>query len=341
MECLKYIQLEHQRWDEYIAKIEGSTFSYTSVKINFDVEYSLFLKENESMILLEDNQPIAAVILYIEEYNGTYSVSWSKGYVPLPVIHQGLTYKQQEKIMKKSLEYIEKIAGEYGCQSILLRFDPLVNPANTSKLYNYNVLLKEQYQDKSTLTQMIDLRQEEKILRSEIRKGHKSDIKRGRCQITFYDKDNITESIIEEYKRIYELDAGKVTRNSEMYMHYYNFVKAGEGLVALANCEGENVAVLIATLYKDTAYYSSYAELTEQLQGKPAGHQLQWNTILELKQRGIAFYEIGEQVFGEYPRGSEEAKLVNISAFKRGFGGYTTAMFRGEKIFGKNEKRVK
>lgn len=331
MEYLKYTQMENSQWDEYIQQIEGSTFGYTSVKINFDMEYSLFRKANESVIFLVDRKPVAAVIVYVEEVNGVYRIGWAGTDQPVPVIHQGVSYKQQEKYMQEALQYIEKTAEAYNCESIHLRFDPLTNPENTSKLYNYNCLRKEGYQDTSTLSQMIDLRQEESALRSDIRKGHKSDIKRGNYQITFYDKESIMPKVIEEYKRIYELDAGKVTRNSEMYYHYYRFVKAGEGIVALAGNGEENVAVLIATFYKDTAYYSSYAELTDKLSGIPVGHQLQWSTMLELKRRGIRFYEIGEQVYGNYEKGSEEAKLVNISNFKRGFGGYTVAMFRGIK----------
>lgn len=332
MEIKYYDELTSEQWDNYVEQVKGSTFSYVSKKIEFDVDYSQYMLSNESAIFLVDKKPVSVVIAYVEKTNESENIiGWSGGYAPIPMICQSLDYKVQEKYMERSLEYIETVALEYGCKKILLRFDPLSNPESWCKLYNYNVLIKKCYVDKSSLTQMIDLSLEENELKSMIRKGHKSNIKRGKYQIEFYDNTNMKQEVIEEYKRIYELDAGKVTRNSQMYQHYYNFVKDGKGIVALAKKDGENVAVLIATFYKGTAYYSSYAEMTEELDGIPVGHQLQWNTMLELKRRKIHYYEIGEQVFGNYEKGSEEAKLVNISNFKHGFGGYTLPFFRGIK----------
>ena len=172
------------------------------------------------------------------------------------------------------------------------------------------------------------------MLFSDIRKGHKSDIKKADYSITFFDKENITEDVIKEYRRIYECDAGMVTRNSQMSHHYLKFVQDGNGLVGIAKKGHENVAVIIVTLYKDTAYYSSYAELTDKLEHISVGHVLQWETILELKKRGIAFYEIGEQVFGKTHYSDPDKKLINISRFKRGFGGYTVPFYRGIKELG-------
>lgn len=332
MDVKLYTEMPKEQWDEYVAKIDGSTFNYTSVKIDFDTDYSTGIVKNESAVFLVDNKPVGIAVVYVEELKDQeYTIGWSGGFGVVPLIQHNTSYKLQEKYMEKLLEYIENVALKYNCKKVMLRFDPLCNPENDCKLYNYNVLMKEGYTDKSTLSQIIDLSLDQDKLKSMVRKGHKSDIKRGNYEIEFYDKTNMSQNIIEEYKRIYELDAGKVTRNSQMYQHYYNFVVDEKAIIALAKKNGENVAVLIATFYKDTAYYSSYAELTEKLSGIPVGHQLQWNTMLELKRRGIHYYEIGEQVFGSYEKGTEEAKLVNISNFKRGFGGYTVPFFRGVK----------
>lgn len=332
MQFIKFTETESEQWDSYLCQIKGSTFNYTAAKINFDVEYSTVMLLNESVICLVDKKPVVVVLLYVEHpKENEYSISWSNSYVPVPIVDQKLSYRHQEKYLEQALEYVEKTAKNLQCSSVKFRFDPLSNPESREKLYSYNYLIKKFYLDKSSLTQILDLQKEETELWSDIRKGHKSDIKRGNYEIEFYDKTNMSQNIIEEYKKIYELDAGKVTRNSQMYQHYYNFVVDEKAIIALAKKNGENVAVLIATFYKDTAYYSSYAELTEKLSGIPVGHQLQWNTMLELKRRGIHYYEIGEQVFGSYEKGTEEAKLVNISNFKRGFGGYTVPFFRGVK----------
>lgn len=333
MEDIKFVDISNMKWDGYIEKMEGSTFNYTADKINFDVEYAENIIANESRIFLVDNQPVAASVVYVEENSKKKNtISWAGNYCMAPLISREYSYKMQEKYMEKILFYIEELAKKYNCKEILLKYDPLVNASQDKRIYNYNCLLKQKYFDRSSLTQIIDLRQEEKQLFSEIRKGHKSDIKKGNYTIEFFDKENITEAIINEYRRIYECDAGKVTRNSEMAHHYLKFVQDGYGIVGIAKKNEENVAVIIVTFYKNTAYYSSYAELTEQLNGIPVGHMLQWNTILLLKQRGIQFYEMGEQVFGKTHYNNPDRKLINISNFKRGFGGYTVPFFRGIKM---------
>lgn len=332
MEFMKFIDIENEEWNLYLEQLDGCTFNYTAEKINFDVEYAINIVSNESVLCLVDKKIVGAAVFYIEKNNEDgYTVSWSNSYCPIPIVGSTLEYRKQEKYIEEILKYIGSVAKNYGCVSIKLRYDPLSNPDSRNKICNYNFLLKEGYIDNSSLTQIIDLQKEEVILWTEVRKTYRRYINKGDYKIRYYDHENITEDVIEEYKRIYELDAGKVTRNSEMYYHYYRFVKSGNGLVAIAEKNGETVAVLVITIYKDTSYYSSYGELEEKLEGVPVGHFLHWNTILELKRRGIKFHEMGEQVFGPTHYNNPEQKLINISNFKRGFGGYTLPIFRGIK----------
>lgn len=333
MEYIKYVEIDNKQWNQYMDEIESSTFNCTTEKINFDVEYSEKMISNESIVLVVDKKPVAVSAIYVEEKeNAQKAISWAGTYCMAPIVHQGFSYHLQEKYMEVMLEYIDELSKMFGCSEIMLRYDPLSNPANLNKIYNYNYLIRKGYIDRSSFTQILDLQKEEKELYSDIRKGHKSDIKKGNYDVIFFDNKNITKEVIEEYRRIYECDAGKVTRNSQMSHHYLHFVQNGKGIVGFAKKNKETVAVIIVTFYKNTAYYSSYAELTEQLNGISAGHMLQWNTILELKKREIKFYEIGEQVFGPTHYDDPDKKLIDISRFKRGFGGYTVPLFRGKNI---------
>lgn len=333
MEFIKFESLGRDAWDAYIDQIQGATFAYTAVNIEFELDFSEKKIQNESFLAIQDNHPIAVVILYFETNSaGETTSGWSGHYCKAPYVTSGISLKLREKYIKEIMLYIDKMADEYHCKHRNFAMDPLCNPEQRDKLYNYNYFMKYGYKEELGLSQILDLRQSEKELYAEIRKGHKSDIKRGKkYEIELYDNKNMTEDKIELYRKIYEEDAGRVTRNSQMYMHYYAFIKEKKAVIAFAKVEEEYVGVLIATFYKDTAYYSSYAERTERLEGVPVGHALQWEIIKYLKEHGIAFYEMGEQVFGTYEKGTEEAKLVNISAYKRGFGGYTVPVFKGKK----------
>lgn len=331
MEVKKYKELTGEEWNGYLSAVAGVPFAYTAKSIEFQTTYAQSVFENASFLLVQDQKPVAVVVIYLDrDEKGVCSISWGGRSCPAPFISQAVPYHLQEKYLSEAMKEIEIIESQYQVEKTMFQMEPLANALQRDTLMNYQFLLKYGYKDTSYITQMLDLRKEEKELWSDVRKGHKSDIKKGRYDIVFYDFSNITKDHIECYRSIYEQDAGMVTRNSELYMHYYDFVKAGKGLLAFAYKNGKPVAVLIVTGFGNMAYYSSYAELSEELDG-PVGHQLQWETILELKRRKIAFYEVGEQVFGTFPKGSEEAKLVNISMFKRGFGGYPMMKFCGVK----------
>lgn len=336
MNYIRYTDITKDEWNGYIDEINGITFNYTAEKIAFDEEYSVNILSNESFVVSENNKIIAAAEIFVEKIDGDNQISWNGGFCLAPYIDITLDYRVQEKISKKLMKYIDDIAEKYECKKIMLREDPLGNPMQKSIFYNYNVMLKYGYLDQSSMTQIIDLRQEKEELYADIRKGHKSDIKRGKIfKVEIFDRQDITEEMIELYKKIYEEDAGKVTRNSELYRYYFDFIKSGKGIIAFGSINGKTVGVAIITIYKNTAYYSSYGELEEELNHVPIGHTLQWEIINYLKEYGVEFYEIGEQVFGKTHYSNPENKLINISNFKRGFGGYTVPFWRGIKTIDK------
>lgn len=334
MKYVRYAEIERNVWDSFINKMEKCPFNYTSDKIEFDVEYSQRIIANESFVLQEGKRILAVAAIYIEEDGeGNRQISWNGRYCLGPYIEESLNYQEQEKYGKEFAEYIDLIAEQYECKEIWLRLDPLSNPRQSNTFYNYNFLLKYGYIDNSSLTQLIDLTNSIERLYSDIRKGHKRHIKRGmRYEVEFYDASNITSKQIELYKQIYEEDAGKVTRNSELYMHYLYFIQNGLGVLELAKYEGEYIAVLISTCFHETAYYSSYAERSEKLDDIPVGHMMHWKMMLYLREKGVKYYEIGPQVFGDTHYSIADKKMIDISSFKRRFGGYTVPFWRGRKI---------
>ena len=269
---------------------------------------------NETFLALDNRKPVAAAEIYIEKIGEEFQISWNGSYCNAPYIDIKLDYRVQENLARKLMAHIDEIAENYQCKKIMLKEDPLGNPEQSSTFYNYNYLLKYGYMDESGMSQLIDLRQSIDKLYSDVRKGHKRHINRGKIyDIKIYGQHNITDEMIELYKDIYEKDAGKVTRNSELYRYYLEFIKNGKGLAAFGSIDGQEVGVVVVTIYKNTAYYSSYGELEEELNHVPIGHVLHWEIINYLKEHGIEFYEMGEQIFGRTHYSNPEAKLINIS----------------------------
>lgn len=334
LQILRYEDIGADSWNHQIDSLDGATFNMTAENIEFICEYSKEKVANESFLIKLDNKIAGAGVLCVEKNsNGSNSISWGGNYCAAPYISNKIPYKNQEKRIKEIFNYIESLAEKYKVDRICMALDPLGNPESSHRMFNYNYLIKYGYIDYSGLTQMIDLQKSTVQLYSDIRKGHKSNIKQGeRFDIRIYDKDSITQNEINIYRQVYEYDAGKVTRNSEMTHHYYQFIKQGKGVLGIAYNNGLPIGVIIATFYKDTAYYSSYAEKTDCTDGIPPGHILQWSLMLYLKEKGIRFYETGEQEYGKTNHSDFDEKAVNISLFKRGFGGYTVPHFKGIKF---------
>ena len=55
-----------------------------------------------------------------------------------------------------------------------------------------------------------------------------------------------------------------------------------------------------------------------------------------MKAKDLHFYEIGMQWFGPQLYDFPEEKRINISHFKKGFGGFPVTVFMGEKYYDKD-----
>src|SRR3989339_285994 len=93
------------------------------------------------------------------------------------------------------------------------------------------------------------------------------------------------------------------------------------------------------SLYNKSAYYSSASDDPDFTNAVPISHIIQWSVIEWLKERGYRYYEIGSQQFGPLIYDKPSQKDINISLFKRGFGGKTVPLFRGEKFYDQQYKR--
>lgn len=151
-------------------------------------------------------------------------------------------------------------------------------------------LLRHRHKARPYYTQIIDLTKSEEELHANLRKSYKSLVS---------NTDNIKPTSIYEYQNIHERVKGK-KRSQDTWeimsnINYMCCVKQNAGVMIIINGE--------------CAYYMSAAGDNT--------HSILWYLIRESKKYGCKLFELGEQIF------SGNEKLVNISKFKRGFGGTT------------------
>ncbi len=169
--------------------------------------------------------------------------------------------------------------------------------------------------------QLIQLR-DPSDLWADIRKGHRSDIRRAERELTVVQIPGDGPADIRGFQDLHLKAAGRVTRAQGTWELMERWLTLGVARLFLAKrSDGHLVAAAYVYLFKDGAYYGSAANDPEYAGRMPAGHLLQWRILNWLLQPGSPYhhYDIGDQP----PAITASEKELAIAAFKRGFGGST------------------
>jgi len=312
MECQPLT--DSNAWDKFCLDNNDSFFWHTSRWLEYTLNYIPYSKLL-SFVVTENNQMIAICPLVLSERR--FDMFWS------PVI-ANVSDKKREKIADFVFSHIDELATENNVVKSSMMIYPLSFP-------KYNYLMKYGYQNTSLNTQVIDLTQDLSTIHSSMRKGHDYDIDRGNkiLETFIFDKTNVKLLPFSSYHRMHTIDAGRETRNQRTWNLQYDWIKQGYTILLGTKYEGEWSGFSYVYLYKDKAYYGSACSANDL----PNGHVLTWKAIEWLKEHGYHWYEIGLQQFSDQSYDHPSPKEIAISKFKRGFGGITIPLFRGEKHY--------
>ena len=287
------------------------------------LEYSLAYRPDRTSLsfMVEENKEILAICPLILSDN-EFIMHWSPAFA-------SMTAKKREKVANFVFEQIDRLALENSVKRVSFMIYPLSFP-------NYNYLMKQDYLDISLNTQIIDLKQDLKSIRGAMRKGHDYDIDRGlkELDITICDNKNIAREVFDNYQRLLQADPSHAyeTRPQITFDMQYNWVRDRYAILLGATCQNEWVGFSYVFTCKNKAYYGSACG-SHHYPDLPIAHALTWKTIEWLKNHGFEYYEIGWQQYSSQLYDFPSAKEVSISKFKRGFGGHTIPLFRGEKYY--------
>lgn len=182
-------------------------------------------------------------------------------------------------------------------------------------------------------TQLIDLTIPIEKIWSGYDKTTRYDIKNSKGLVEIIDDKNITMNDIEEYRAIHFDAAGRQTRSIQTFEIMYQWIKSGKGVLVFYNLNGNRISVVLVTIFNKLASYGSAATLTSHKKLNGVGEKMQDAIIRHLKIHGCNIYELGHQYFdADINRLSVDIKAVQISRYKRKFGGYTSPVFAGIKI---------
>jgi hypothetical protein len=330
----------NDRWDQFCLKSATAWFRHTSTWI----EYSLAMRPaGESMNCsfgITDNGELVAVAPLIKEavrgQSGRSEFSFAGWNAPFPALADGLGEQHRDKTIKEVFREIERLAVLHKVAYAAFEVHPVHTLLNRD-VYPCNPLPFLGFSSSEISTHIVPLDRDEATLLRSMRKGHKSDIVAGQkngLTARLYDSGSITDDIFKVYRQIHFHAAGGQTRPERTWEIMYEWIQKGYAVLALLHHDsGMAIAAALTITYKDAAYYGSSCLEPEYNSERGGMHLLLWETMRYLKRKGIRWFETGWQFTPTLSQEVASKKEVNISLFKRGFGGMNLPYYRGEKFY--------
>lgn len=341
MEIVKLTEDKHAEWNKFCLESDDAWFWHTTDWQDYILSYiseSRPEKENLSFMVYKNDEVVAVVPLVLEK------VKFGKSFVnefafdgwrtPVPAFSNNLKEIKKEDAYKIVFAEIDRLGKENKIVKVRLGMDFLAPGSQKKTQFNY--LMKFGYLDISLNTQIINLKKSEEDLWRELRRNHRRNILKGdKFKVIFYTRENISEEIFNKYKETHHKAAGRKTRSDETFELMFDWIRGGIAFLAGVEFEGKVIGFEYYSIYKNNVYGFSAAN-DPDFGHLPIRHFLEWQGILWMKQQGFNFYEIGLQQYGNSLYDFPSEKQINISHFKKGFGGFTVPIFMGEKYFNKN-----
>lgn len=329
----------YEQWNAFADSSDEAWFWHTIEWMNYAIEYSAGNFAQNKSFFIEENSEIQAICpVFIEKrhFNGQHYKQFSYAGEPMPAlaIKNNIKPTKKQEIIKFYLEKLKEIALKESIAFVSLRMPSLAEAFLNSVPPIANPFIRYGYIDLPYQTQIIDLRKNLEVLWDEVRKGHKSDIKKaaGMVRINIWNFGDITRDKFAQYQDLHRKDAGRVTRSQKTFDMMFSWIKAGTAILAEAVFNNKPIGFSLMIIYKKGAYYGSAC--TDPSSGNlSASHLIQWETIKYLKAHGVSFYDIGLQYYCPEWFQFPSDKVVNISKFKRGFGGSAVPMITSENYF--------
>jgi len=167
----------------------------------------------------------------------------------------------------------------------------------------------------------IDLKNEEKNIRRNIRKSYKSLLNWGERELAYHimDSTNDDKKLFDDLKQFHIEVAGRQTRSDETWDRQYEAILSEEAFVVLGYFQNKLAAGNIIMLGNKcsqikSAYYGvGVYDRSLMAQNKPISHFIILKSIFEAKRLGYNIFEFGDVTE------TDDAKYNDISKFKRGF----------------------
>lgn len=288
-----------------------------------------------SFVVFENGRPVALCPLFLEVGGGVRQFTYVGGFQEGPLLRVDLEAKFRKKVEAACYAKIDELARQRGVAKAMVLLDPLAED------YRYNVLTEYGYLDASVCTAIVDLALDEKRLWADVRKSFKSLVHRGKEKfgITAMDWRSASFEVHEAYRRMHRKAAGRATRPQETFDLQFEMLKDDHAMLLRLREGDRDVGFSYFFHSHGGIFYASAADDPDYASEVPLQHVVIWSAMEYYRARPMRRFELGCQQFGPQVFDQPSKKDMDISFFKRGFGGAFRSVYRGVRYYDRDVMR--
>lgn len=332
MDILPCDEKDAESWDRFCAASPDAWFWHTTAWRRYTREYSgaAFVRD-ASFWIVEGSARLGIAPVMLETWDGAPSLGFSRGTLPAPAADPNLSPAKRREVLETAVGRLKTLAAENKIDRFQLRIPATAPSVLEAPLPMGNPLLRFDALDLPYQTQIIDLRRDMTALWADVRHGFQSDVKKARKTLTAkaWSGRELEDAKFKEYQELHAKDAGRVTRSQATFDMMRQWTRDGHAALIEVRDTEAPVAFALIMIFGKGAFYGSACKDPDKSK-VPSMHLAQWAAVEHLKERGVLFYDLGQQDFGVQWFSSPSPKNVNISLFKRGLGGTSAPLFTAE-----------
>ena len=349
MKHIRFSDVTESEWNNWCSQISYSSLnhSYEYLKYN-EVSYAV---TNKSFAIYNTGSKdiIALCPIFVEEVSygpSKYkSVSMLNSPVPAPAINYTNDVKEDSQRLRLVLTALDDFVKENEIKRLYFKKSPLAYNLIDNYFY-YTDMIDAGFQPVIFNVFYIDLNQTQEKLFAKLSPSHrkriKNSIKEGQ-QVKVIDCTNSPEEITKwfgKYKDAHISAVGRQTRPDISFSFMERYIHTGYGFLFINTVNDQPTSYLYCDGRNGLARGWSQANVKELEKKYSPRHLLEWEAIIYFHKKKFKKYEIGTKyVNGQFLYTVDE-KLLNISEFKRRYGGNSAPEYYYEKIMDSELKRM-
>lgn len=285
----------------------------------------------------QSGRPVVMCPLFLEERDGLRFLSNREEYLQAlraPVVATWPSAKRRERIRSAAFGEVDRLAASTGAVKLTFLVDPL---CADSRREGYNYLFKYGFLDASLTTVLINLQDGPERLHASLRGSYKSLINEANrdLSVELFDARSVNAGVFQAYVDLHAKAAGRRTRPERTFEMQYEMILADEASLVGVRQADKWLGFSQFLHTPATTYYASSAQ-DPDLASNNVGPAMLWAAIRWYSDRKVPWMELDSQYFGPQLFENPSRKGIQISFFKRGFGGVLKPRFRGTKYYDPN-----